>query len=475
MDRRGLTRRLAMGALGAGAALGAGSTAWAAGAAAAALSDFLAAFNSGDAARLGAFLTERFAGAKAGEWRALQWMSGGFDLVRWEEAGETRAVAVAHERDSDRYLRITLEVEAAASHRITALSAPYIGRPPYAPAPDRLTAAALAPAVAARMGRLAANGRLSGAVLVALGQRVVLRRAYGLADREAGIANSVETRFRIGSMNKMFTAVAALQLAQAGRLKLDAPIGAYLPDYPSKAFRESVTLAQLLSHTAGAGDVFGPQFDAHRLELKAIADYVALYGARDPAYRPGDHFDYANYGFELAGYIVERVSGQDYYDYVERHVFRPAGMTSTGSLPEDVPVARRAVGYLMRDGVLVPNTDTLPYRGGPAGGGYSTVGDMEAFARALMGGRLLDAAHTELMLQGHVQPGPDPANLYGYGMEISMRGGRPMVGHGGGAPGMNGQLWMWPKTGSVAVVLTNFDPPMGALAGAFIALRMPLA
>lgn len=466
------TRRSAL-TMGAAALLAPGAAVAAEPVAQARLAGFLAAFNSGDERALTGFLGQWFPGEPPAAWAARQRETGGFDLLRLEAGGAARAVAVGHDRDADRFARLTLE--AGADGRIVTLDHAFIPRPPYAPPPDRLTAPALGPAIAARMQRLAANDRLSGAVLAVAGGRTVLRRAYGLADRAEGIANTPATRFRMGSMNKMLTGVAAIQLVQAGKLDLKTPVGAWLPDYPSRAFREQVTLAQLLTHTAGAGDIFGPQFQAHRQTLKTVADYVALYGARDPAYAPGDHFEYANYGFVVAGRIIEAASGLDYDTYVERHILRPAGMTATGTLPEDVAVPGRAVGYMAGPEGLVSNTDTLPYRGGPAGGGYSTVDDMAAFARALLGRRLLDEAHTRLMLQGHVQPGPDPANLYGYGMEVSVRGGKPMAGHGGGAPGMNGQLWMWPDTGNLAVVLTNHDPPWAALSGAFIALRMPLA
>ena len=239
----------------------------------------------------------------------------------------------------------------------------------------RMTQADALKALSARADRLAGEDEFSGAVLVAKDGRVLFSRAYGLADRERRIPNTVRTRFRIGSMNKMFTAVAILQLVEAGKVKLTAPLGTYLPDYPNRDVATKVTIHQLLTHTGGTGDIFGPEFDAHRKQLRALADYVKLYGKRGLEFEPGSRWAYSNYGFILLGVVIEKVTGQSYYDYVQAHVYAPAGMTRSGSLPEDQPVPDRSIGYTKPPGTTAwaPNTDTLPYRGTSAGGGYSTV------------------------------------------------------------------------------------------------------
>jgi D-alanyl-D-alanine carboxypeptidase len=127
-------------------------------------------------------------------------------------------------------------------------------------------------------------GRGSGRSQGTLGAR---RHAYGLADRKRRIANTVRTRFRIGSMNKMFTAVATLQLVEAGKVALTAPLGSYLPGYPNREVATKVPIHQLLTHTGGTGDIFGPDFDAHRTELRTLDDDVELYGARGLEFEPG--------------------------------------------------------------------------------------------------------------------------------------------------------------------------------------------
>ena len=257
----------------------------------------------------------------------------------------------------------------------------------------------------------------------------------------------------MGSMNKMFTATAILQLVQAGKVKLDAPLGTYLTDYPNRDVATKVTIHHLLTHTGGTGDIFGPEFSARRLELKTLDDYVKLYGARGVEFEPGSKWEYSNYGFLLLGVIVERVSRQGYYDYIRDHVFAPAGMTGSGSEPEDVAVPGRAKGYMRQKGAWVPNTDTLPYRGTSAGGGYTTVGDLLRFASALTGHVLLDAKHTSLLTTGKVDTGR--GDRYAYGLFESVDGGVRSFGHGGNAPGMNGDLRIFPDSGYVVAALVN--------------------
>src|SRR5205814_1123559 len=142
-------------------------------------------------------------------------------------------------------------------------------------------------------------------------------------DREKKIQDRLNTQFRLGSMNKMFTAVAVLQLVQAGKVKLNDPVGKYLTDYPNKDVATKVTIHHLLTHTGGTGDFFGPEYNAHRLELRTLQDYVALFGKRDLAFAPGSQWSYSNYGFLLLGRVIERVSSTSYYDYVRDHIYKP--------------------------------------------------------------------------------------------------------------------------------------------------------
>jgi CubicO group peptidase (beta-lactamase class C family) len=332
----------------------------------------------------------------------------------------------------------------------------------------RLSEADALAALSARAAQLARKDEFSGAMLVARHGRVLLEKAWGRANRGARTPNTPDTKFRIGSMNKMFTAVATLQLVDAGRLALDDPIGKHLPDYPNKEVASKVTVRHLLSHTGGTGDIFGPEFERNRLKLRTHSDYVKLYGARGLSHEPGARFEYSNYGFVLLGALIEKISGVSYYDYVRENVFRPAGMLSTDSLPESQHVANRAVGYTRPypGSDWEPNTATLPWRGTAAGGGYSTVGDLMRFAQALSSGRLISKATLAEATRPHRQQ-------YGYGFGVEGNGRLRSYGHGGGAPGQNGELRIFPRLGYLVVSLSNLDPPAASQLVEYFALRMP--
>lgn len=332
----------------------------------------------------------------------------------------------------------------------------------------------LASEVKAEAERRAAAEEFSGALLVAKDGKPLYQSAYGYADRESKTLNSLDTRFRFGSMGKMFTAVAALQLVQAGKLSLDAPLGKYLTDYPNKEVA-AVTIEQLLTHTGGTGNIFSPEYFDRRLDIREHQDYVNLFGARGVSFAPGSRWDYSNYGMLLLGRVIEVVSGQSYYDYTRTRIFEPLGMASTGNEPEDSHVRNLSTGYTHMGprpgppGPIRPNTDTLPFRGTAAGGGYSTVGDFLKFMNGLTAHRLLDATHTEMLLKPRISTAR-PGNEQALGFSVrTYPDGTQSVGHGGGAPGMNGELMYFPKTGHLIVVLANLDPQAATELAEFIA------
>jgi D-alanyl-D-alanine carboxypeptidase len=343
---------------------------------------------------------------------------------------------------------------------------------PTAPAAPLTADSIFVQSLRARLETATSSNQFSGAVLVIRDGRTLFEGAYGLANREGNVANSLTTLFRVGSMNKMLTAVAVLRLVQDGKVRLDATLNTYLPDYPNADLASKVTIHHLLTHTGGTGDIFGPQFTANRLELREIEDYLRLYGTRSLQFPPGAQWTYSNYGFILLGAVVERVSGMTYDDYVAAKILAPAGMTSTAALPEEVVVPNRSVGYMWQSGKLVSNASTLPYRGTPAGGGYSTVIDFARFADALRAHKLLDATHTALLLSGKVTIGQTPVK-YAYGFVDRVVFGRRFVGHSGGAAGMNGELTFEPNGGYTVVVLSNLSPPAATQIETFILSSLP--
>lgn len=419
---------------------------------------YLDTLNSGDPARAAAFIKDHYPTSpiEAEPFAAFQNQVGGFDLVQVETATPTRLTALLRERYGE-YARLEIEVEALAPHHIQTLRVRPEPRPPGIAPPPRLDDAALAQAIAVQLALLGDD--FSGAVLVTRRDKVVFAAAQGLADRERKLPNTLQTRFRVGSMDKMFTATAILQLVQAGKLDLQAPLITYLKDYPNADFARKVTLHQLLTHTGGAGDIFEPEYEARRDQVRTLRDYVDLFGRRGAEFEPGAKWEYSNYGFILLGRVIEVVSGQSYYDYVQDHIFAPAGMTGTGFEPESVAVPGRAVAYL-KGAAGYSQADDLPWRGSSAGGGYSTVEDFDRFATALYDGRLLDAEHRRQMTQGRVEN--QPGMKYGYGFGVYVEATPVMVGHNGGAPGMNGDLRIVGEDQAVIVVLSNVSPPRQA-------------
>ena len=434
---------------------------------------WLDSFNAGDAEKHKEFLRKNAPSRldRFDREMGLREMTGGFDFKKLEESIPTKIVALVQERVSDQFARLTIEVDANEPHQITRLALQGTARPPEFALPH-VSESELVPLLKKTLDDAAAMDRFSGVAMVARNGKPVFAQSYGLSDREKKTPNTLKTRFRLGSMNKMFTAVATLQLVQSGKLDLKAPFGKYLTDYPNKDLASKVTIEQLLSHTGGTGDIFGPEFEKNRLELKTLQDYVKLYGNRGPQFEPGSRWGYSNYGFLLLGVLIEKVSGQSYYDYVRDHIFKPAGMTATASEPEEQVVAERSVGYTrFTGGSLKPNTDTLPYRGTSAGGGYSTAEDLLKFATALQEHKLLNAQHTEMLTTGKVDT---PGGKYAYGFSDGVYNGTRCFGHGGGAPGMNGELRICPAPGYVVAVLANTDPPAASRVADFITNRLPM-
>ncbi|MGH8237741.1 MAG: serine hydrolase domain-containing protein [Steroidobacteraceae bacterium] len=227
--------------------------------------------------------------------------------------------------------------------------------------------------------KLSARDQFSGVIVVQRDGKTLLKKAWGLADRESRRANTTDTPFFIASQGKMFTAVAILQLVEAGKLQLDDPIVQYLPDYPNHELASKVTVRHLLTHQGGTGDIdiLDPNGGESRRWVRSIRDLIELHGKRALMFEPGSKAAYSNYGFILLGAVIEKVSGQSYYDYVEHHVFRPAGMNAT-TFPDKDHLADVAVGYTSVNGQPRPNWDFLPWRGMSAGGGTSTAEDMRA-------------------------------------------------------------------------------------------------
>jgi len=309
----------------------------------------------------------------------------------------------------------------------------------------------------------AAADEFSGTVVVAKAGEPIFAKAYGQADQGRHIPNTVDTRFNLGSVNKMFTAVSIAQLVEGKAIALDQPFGRYLRDYPNRAVADHVTVEQLLSHTSGMGDYFGPSFHARRTSVATVADLLPFF-VNDPlSFAPGSRFQYSNAGYVVLGLLIEQASGERYADYLKGHVFAPAGMTDT-SLDKRTGSGNLAIGYTHPPGpdgrpsagARIENSDIVEATGSPAGGAFSTAHDLTAFSRALWAGKLIGLPLVAEFTKGHVPMGPI---MYGFGFGTFTQGAVRIVGHNGGAPGVNVEFDMYPDQGYDVVVLANYDPP----------------
>ena len=322
----------------------------------------------------------------------------------------------------------------------------------------------------AMLTRLSDADEFSGAALVAKDGKVIFKKAWGKADHVTGAMNRTDTKFNLASAGKMFTGVAVLQLVQENKLALDDTVGKHLGDYANKDVREQVTIRQLLTHTSGLGEMFNARYKAERERLRSVKAFVSLFENDPLRFKPGSRWGYSNAGYCLLGAIVEKVSGEDYYDYLDKHVFAPAGMRNTGAFETDKPIDNLAIGYT-RDGAETPeelrarrdNIKLHVVKGSPAGGSFSTVEDLERFAAAVLGHKLLNADYTRLAMSAQAKTGlGDDAS--GFGFQIEPANGHAVVGHRGGFQGISASFFMYPDDGHVVVLLSNYDSVAPVLA-----------
>jgi len=312
----------------------------------------------------------------------------------------------------------------------------------------------------------------SGVYLVARGNHVISEAACGEASKRYHVANTMETIFNVASVGKMFTAVAIGQLADAGRLSYADPVSKYVDaSWLSPEVAKKITVGQLLSHTSGLGNIFTDKFiNGPYMQMAAmrnLADYKPFTRDATLEFAPGSNYLYSNMGMYFLGVIIEKVSGQDYFDYVRQHVFLATGMNSTDNYIRDEGTENLATGYISPRSAAASrkeNTVLIPVRGGPYGIGYSSAHDLLRFADALQAGKLLKPATRQLFWQDQSAGRADKGS-YGYGFELRSGKLGKVAGHSGQFPGISSNLEMYLDAGYTVVVLSNYDPGTLPLAG----------
>ncbi len=317
--------------------------------------------------------------------------------------------------------------------------------------------------------RICGKDAFSGTVLLAKGDEILYSHACGEASKRFHVPNNIDTKFNLGSMNKMFTATAIAQLADTGVLSYDETIDKYVDEsWLPRAITAKITVGHLLSHTSGLGSYFNDAYWNGSRELyRDVDDFKPLVVGEELAFEPGDRFRYSNTGMLLLGVVIESATGESYFDYIRENVYARAGMTDSDSYDMDEPVENLAIGYdpdPQSEYGWRNNYFMHVIRGGPAGGGFSTVGDLHRFARALVSHELVSQESLDVMWTPHSDAG------YGYGFGISEGPKGKVVGHSGGFPGINGNLSIFVDAAYVVAVLSNYSNGASPLADRIEAL-----
>jgi CubicO group peptidase (beta-lactamase class C family) len=354
---------------------------------------------------------------------------------------------------------LALALGAGSAH---AQLAPWCG-PPAAARTVGVPSPALVARVDSVVQPLMAGARVPGlAVAVAVDGVVRWERAYGYADLEQCVPVTRFTMFRLASVSKPVTAIAALQLAEQRKLDLDAPIQRLVPEFPETP--TPITVRQLLAHTSGIRHYRGDEAMSTR-QYASLASALAIFAGDSLVHPPGTAYAYSTYGYTLLGLAVERAAGQPFLEQLRTRVLEPAGVSALRDDAQQALVPRRARGYARDASGAVGNAAFLnsSYKV-PGGGMVATVGDVARIGAALSAGRLV-LPGTFRQMSAPVRTGDGREHPYGLGLAVGgIPGGLPgAVWHGGAQQGTSTVLYMLPEDGVVVAVLTNLEGLGGAL------------
>ncbi len=299
------------------------------------------------------------------------------------------------------------------------------------------------------LNALAKQGRFTGSALVAREGKVIFSKGYGFANVELDVPNTPQTKFRLGSITKQFTAAAILLLQERGKLSVQDPICKYFDNCPA-AWSE-VTIHHLLSHTGGIPNFTSfPDYAPKMMMPVTTREMIARFKDKPLDFKPGEKWSYSNSGYFLLGYIIEKAAGESYESFLQKNVFDPLKMTNTGYDHHDTILKQRATGYSLVKGKTVNSSYldmTQPYS---AGSLYSTAEDLFVWNEALYSGKLLSERSRQAMLT-------PVKNEYAYGLSVQTKSGRKTISHGGGINGFSTFIVRLVDDKVTIVVLRNAD------------------
>ncbi|MEO8450924.1 MAG: serine hydrolase domain-containing protein, partial [Gemmatimonadota bacterium] len=303
--------------------------------------------------------------------------SKGVDWVEVQDATPNRTTALLKRKLTGEYLAIMVMVDDKAQISGIGQQAP---RPKGGVAEPKIaTDAAMVSELEKYVNTLAQADVFSGTVLLAKDGKVLYSGVWGQANKDFGVPNKLDTKFNLGSMNKMFTSTTIAQLVEQGKLSYEDPLSKFLPNFPNPEAAKRIKIKHLLSHTSGLGSYFNEEFEkSSRARFRTVDEMMTLAKGDSLAFEPGTRWSYSNTGMLVLGKVIEVVTGQDYFQYVRDHIYKPAGMINSDAYELDHVNPNLAVGYerdFQADGSKQFRNNVFMHviRGGPAGGGYSTV------------------------------------------------------------------------------------------------------
>ena len=311
----------------------------------------------------------------------------------------------------------------------------------------------LATQVDAYLEPMVADGKFSGSVLLARDGEVLVRKGYGTANLEHDIPNTPQTKFRLGSVTKQFTAMGILLLQQQGKLTVSDHICLYIPKCPD-AWQE-ITIHHLLTHTSGIRNVTDmPDYQKIKTQPATPIQTMALFRDTQLLFTPCSSYSYSNSGYIVLGYIIETVAKQVYPLFLRQEIFKPLDLLNTG-YETSIVLKQRASGYTSGGAFNANYIDmSVPHA---AGGLYSTVEDLYRWDQALYTERLVPKAALDTMFTPHAAFPPPGDGGYGYGWDIFEEEGRRVVGHLGGIEGFSAGITRFPDDKTVIIVLSNLE------------------
>ena len=443
------------------------------------LREWFAAFNSGDPQRLRKFVDTRLsANAFRYQYPAEKFIaifaklyeqSGGLEIVKVLPHQPPQPFAVvAKSKRGDHYIRVLAGLDTVETNKLFGMGFERAESPDtkkIGEIENPMSETEMISTINRRLDQLAASGDLSGVVLLSKDDKVLIERAFGLSDREAKLPNTLDTKYHLASVGKMFTAVAIAQLVKAGKLSFDDTVAKVFPNYPNKEVAGEITIRQLLTHSAGMGTFFqSPGFVKGRTYANSTAE-VDVYKDEKLFFKPGTSWRYSNVGYSLLGAIIERLTGKTYLEYIRENIFEPFGMSNTYNNSPGRPAPNSSVFYEQSDDdplgtePFIPDRELAGGTGTGFGGGFSTARDMFLFLRAYRTGKLLGSQMTDAMFSDKVSTSPKGNQFYDYGIFETESNGEIVRGHSGGSRVDVQMLW---NSGYTVIVLTNQVPPVAS-------------